>query len=58
MEDSDGPKVAELVYKNIMDNRKALDVHATAEALHSAVQSLKDKGAPFERWIPFIHMGS
>ena len=57
MEDSDGPKVAELVYRNIMDNRKVLDVHATAEALHSAVQSLKDSGAPFERWIPFIHMG-
>jgi CHAT domain-containing protein len=58
MGDSDGPKVAELVYKHIINHRKALDVHATAEALYFAVQSLKDSGAPFERWIPFIHMGS
>ena len=58
MKDSDGPKVAELVYQWLLDHRKTLDVHATAEALHFAVQSLKDAGAPFEQWMPFIHVGS
>ena len=58
MKDSDGPKVAELVYQWLLDHRKTLDVHATAEALHFAVQSLKDAGAPFEQWVPFIHVGS
>jgi CHAT domain-containing protein len=58
MKDSDSPKVAELVYQWLLDHRKTLDVYATAEALHFAVQSLKDAGAPFEQWMPFIHMGS
>ena len=58
MKDSDGPKVAELVYQWLLDHRKTLDVHATAEALHFAIQSLKDAGAPFEQWMPFIHVGS
>ena len=57
MKDSDGPKVTELVYQWLLDHRKTLDVHATAEALHFAVQSLKDAGAPFEQWMPFIHVG-
>ena len=58
MKDSDGPEVAELVYQWLLDHRKTLDVHATAEALHFAVQSLKDDGEPFEQWMPFIHVGS
>ena len=58
IKDSDGAKVAEFVYRWLLDHKKTLDVHATAEALHFAVQRLRDAGAPFEQWIPFIHVGS
>jgi hypothetical protein len=37
----------------------ALRTHATdaADALHHAVQRLRESGTPFSSWIPFIHVG-
>jgi CHAT domain-containing protein len=55
--DSDGPKVAEIVYQQLFANGKSGEVMETAEALHIAVQKLRDGGASFQQWVPFIHMG-
>ncbi|KAJ7936105.1 CHAT domain-containing protein [Mycena leptocephala] len=57
MNDSDGPAVAEIVYSHLFregQNPKHTDA---AEALQLAVKHLKDKKVPYERWIPFIHIG-
>jgi CHAT domain-containing protein len=55
--DSDGPKVAETVYQQLFANGRSPKVTETAEALHIAVQKLRDEGASFQQWIPFIHIG-
>lgn len=58
MADSDGPEVAELVYKKIFEvSDEKPDATKAAEALHLAVEHLRKKGVPYHRWVPFIHMG-
>ncbi|KAJ7192873.1 CHAT domain-containing protein [Mycena pura] len=57
MEDQDGPLVAEIMYSHLFRNGKWPEVLETAEALHLAVKELKKRGVPYERWVPFIHMG-
>ncbi|KIK09675.1 hypothetical protein K443DRAFT_82476 [Laccaria amethystina LaAM-08-1] len=56
MADSDGPLVSKIVYQRLFSEGKP-DVTDSAEALHLAVQSLRKQGVPFQRWMPFIHMG-
>lgn len=56
MSDSDGPQVAEIVYKKVNEGGTP-DVTLTAEGLHLAIQHLQQRGAPFQKWIPFIHVG-
>ncbi|KAF7334958.1 hypothetical protein MVEN_02245700 [Mycena venus] len=55
--DEDGPRVAELVYKHLFADGRQPRATDTAEALQLAVTVLRDEGLPYERWIPFIHMG-
>ncbi|KAJ7625754.1 CHAT domain-containing protein [Roridomyces roridus] len=58
MNDEDGPLVAELVYSHLVRDGKEPEVYDTAEALQLAVAELKArKDVPYERWIPFIHLG-
>ncbi|KAJ7449197.1 CHAT domain-containing protein, partial [Mycena latifolia] len=57
MNDSDGPVVAKLVYSHLFRNGREPQVTDAAEALHLAVKELKARKVPYERWIPFIHMG-
>jgi len=56
IKDEDGPQVAEDVYKRILKdgnpNRKEV-----AHALHDAVKRLRESGAGFMAWVPFIHLG-
>ncbi|KAJ7271767.1 CHAT domain-containing protein [Mycena rebaudengoi] len=57
MYDPDGPIVAEIVYSHLFRNGQEPQANDTAEALQLAVNELKKRKVPYERWIPFIHMG-
>ncbi|KDR77212.1 hypothetical protein GALMADRAFT_139224 [Galerina marginata CBS 339.88] len=62
MMDKDGPTIANAFYEEIFrgPNGNSLqqpNTDQSARALHIAVQQLRDDGAPFRRWVPFIHMG-
>ncbi|KAJ6537440.1 CHAT domain-containing protein [Mycena vulgaris] len=57
MNDRDGPLVAEKVYSHLFQGGRQPQASDTAEALQLAVEELKAKKVPYERWIPFIHMG-
>ena len=54
--DNDAPHVANTFYGHIFNNGKP-DITRSAEALHLAVQELRNKPCSFERWVPFIHFG-
>ena len=56
--DKDAPKVARDVYEHLFrDASRAPDSTEAAVALHCAVKKLRDSGAPFSSWVPFIHFG-
>ncbi|CAE7223837.1 unnamed protein product [Rhizoctonia solani] len=57
--DEDAPLVADKVYAQLMKDRKLGNGEA-GRALHHAVAALRDKVGEqrFERWVPYIHMGS
>ncbi|KAJ7794587.1 CHAT domain-containing protein, partial [Mycena leptocephala] len=57
MNDSDGPRVAESFYSHLFRDGREPQATDAAEALHHAVTELKARNVPYERWIPFIHMG-
>ncbi|KAJ6518479.1 CHAT domain-containing protein [Mycena vulgaris] len=57
MRDSDGPAVAETVYKYLFRENATPKVTDAAKALQLAVRKMRDEGVPYERWVPFIHMG-
>ncbi|KAJ7483077.1 CHAT domain-containing protein [Mycena galericulata] len=57
MQDEDGPVVAEIVYKFLFADGREPEVTDTAKSLQLAVRKLRDDGVPYERWVPFIHMG-
>jgi CHAT domain-containing protein len=55
--DSDGPPLADFVYKRVFGEEKTPDVRDVARALHIAIRAMRRKGLPFQRWAPFVHMG-
>ncbi|KAJ6496864.1 CHAT domain-containing protein [Mycena vulgaris] len=57
MNDRDGPLVAEKVYSHLFWEGRQPQASDTAEALQLAVEELKAQKVPYERWIPFTHMG-
>ncbi|KAJ7209058.1 CHAT domain-containing protein [Mycena rebaudengoi] len=57
MHDSDGPTVAEVVYSHLFRNGQEPQASDTAKALQLAVNELKKQKVPYERWVPFIHLG-
>ncbi|KAJ6522502.1 CHAT domain-containing protein [Mycena vulgaris] len=57
MNDRDGPLVAEKVYSHLFREGRQPQASDAAEALQLAVEELKTQKVPYERWIPFIHMG-
>jgi len=56
IKDEDAPQVAEDVYKRILKDGKPNRKDA-AHALHDAVKRLRESGAGFMAWVPFIHLG-
>ncbi|KAJ7657655.1 CHAT domain-containing protein [Mycena polygramma] len=57
MKDSDGPGVAETVYKYLFREGTTPKATDAAKALQLAVRKMRDDGIPYQRWVPFIHMG-
>ncbi|KAG5636260.1 hypothetical protein H0H81_008616 [Sphagnurus paluster] len=57
MADSDGPRVAEMMYRKVCEQGNGPEVGLAAEGLHRAVESLRRQGVPAHRWIPFVHFG-
>ncbi|KAG8733879.1 hypothetical protein FRC11_000757 [Ceratobasidium sp. 423] len=57
--DDDAPLVADKVYGQLMQNGKLGNGEA-GRALHNAVAALRDEVGvrEFERWVPYIHIGS
>ncbi|KAJ6607580.1 CHAT domain-containing protein, partial [Mycena sp. CBHHK59/15] len=55
--DADGPVVAEIVYSHLFAHGQRLQASNAAKALQLAVRKMRDAGVPYERWVPFIHMG-
>ncbi|PVF98188.1 TPR-like protein [Serendipita vermifera] len=54
--DDDAPQIAEDVYRRMIRDGKPNRLEA-ARALHEAVKNLKESGAGFLSWVPFIHIG-
>ncbi|KAJ7870371.1 CHAT domain-containing protein, partial [Mycena leptocephala] len=55
--DTDGPVVAEAVYNHLFGRGERPHVSDAAKALQLAVRKIRDAGVPYERWVPFIHLG-
>ncbi|KAJ6545535.1 CHAT domain-containing protein [Mycena capillaripes] len=55
--DSDRPLVAEIFYSHLFRNGRIPDARDAAEALQLAVNKLKALNVPYERWVPFVHLG-
>ncbi|KAJ7856020.1 CHAT domain-containing protein, partial [Mycena leptocephala] len=54
--DDDAPQVAGDVYAHLLEASPP-DPTRAAEALHLAVQKLREQPKSFSRWVPFIHFG-
>ena len=54
--DNDAPQVADDVYSRLLKGGQ-LESGGAAEALHRAVERLRNEGKPFISWVPFIHIG-
>ncbi|KAJ7801676.1 CHAT domain-containing protein [Mycena leptocephala] len=57
MNDSDGPTVAEIVYSHLFREGQQPTHTDAAKGLQLAVKELKSRKVPYERWVPFIHIG-
>ncbi|KAJ7940149.1 CHAT domain-containing protein, partial [Mycena leptocephala] len=55
--DADGPLVADSFYSHLLQGGHQPQASDAAGALHQAMKKLKERGVPYERWVPFIHMG-
>ena len=55
--DNDASRVTEDIYKSLFQDGKVPDSGQAAEALHHAIERLRESGAPFLSWVPFIHVG-
>ncbi|KAF8978065.1 CHAT domain-containing protein [Cyathus striatus] len=59
IDDEDGPIVADTFYARLFrDDSRRPDTNAAAEAIHAATAVLRERGASFKRWVPFIHLGT
>ncbi|TFK17368.1 hypothetical protein FA15DRAFT_661499 [Coprinopsis marcescibilis] len=57
--DNDAPVVADTFYAHMFRNgtEHPPDVTEAAYALHLAVQKIRDSGAMFWNWVPYVHYG-
>jgi CHAT domain-containing protein len=57
IQDDLAPEIADEFYRHIMKDGGRPDNRKAAEALHYAIQQLRQKGVPLTSWIPFVHLG-
>ncbi|KAJ7226937.1 CHAT domain-containing protein [Mycena pura] len=57
MNDQDGPQIARGFYSHLFQDGQIPQATEAAKALNLAVKELREQNVPYERWIPFIHMG-
>lgn len=57
MYDDDGPRMAQWFYEALLE-KEMLDLTDIPYALDTAVQKLRDTGAPAARWATYMHMGA
>ncbi|KAJ7831162.1 CHAT domain-containing protein [Mycena leptocephala] len=57
MSDIDGPFIAKTVYGNLFRSGQRPRASDAARALQLAVRKMRNAGVPYERWVPFIHLG-
>jgi hypothetical protein len=57
MNNDDGPTVTEVVYSHLFREGQQPKHTNAAKALQLAVKELKSRKVPYERWVPFIHIG-
>ncbi|TFK24320.1 mucin-like protein 1 [Coprinopsis marcescibilis] len=57
--DNDAPVVADTFYEHMFRHgtERPPDVTEAAYALHLAVQKIRDRGAKFWNWVPYVHFG-
>ncbi|KID83167.1 TPR Domain containing protein [Metarhizium guizhouense ARSEF 977] len=58
VQDSVSADLSRYFYANIKNDQGTVDLHRSADALHLAVQKLRDRGEEPMIWGPFIHSGS
>ncbi|KAH9474305.1 hypothetical protein JR316_0012763 [Psilocybe cubensis] len=58
MEDGDGPTIARAFYEYMYRNGEKADFRDSAEALYSAIRTMRKNKIPPERWIMFVHTGA
>jgi hypothetical protein len=60
MADEDGQYLVEYFYKSILsrDEPGVVYYERSAPALRDAVQILRRKGVPLERWVNYVHYGA
>ena len=51
------PRVAKDVYGQLLRKGTRPDYREAARALHEAIGRLRDNGASFDKWLPFVHVG-
>jgi len=56
IKDDVAPSIGNEVYGQLLKDGTPNSAKA-AQALHTAVRGLRERGCPFGSWIPFIHMG-
>lgn len=56
MNDSDGPRVARGVYRELLKG-EFLDLESVPYALDAAMRQLRAGGVSPSRWAPYIHLG-
>lgn len=57
MDDQDGPLVAEKFYSHLFQDGHQPQASDAAQGLHFAIKELRKRNVPYQRWVPFIHMG-
>jgi hypothetical protein len=57
MNDIDGPRVAERVYRKLLE-KETIELDDIPYALDDAVQELRKGGARPAQWATFIHTGA
>jgi CHAT domain-containing protein len=57
MMDEDGPDIVETVYTHLFAGGRQPEAADVALGLQMAVRKMRGSRVPYQRWVPFIHMG-